>query len=69
MYFLKTTVIFLFHLKFSFYPSSLYIFLLSWAFVQSLVLDFSNVLFWKHCVLKQNIWEVLYESSYEGSTE
>ena len=25
--------------------------------------SYSNVLFWRHCVLKQNIWDVSYESS------
>ena len=31
-----------------------------------IVFSISNVLFWRHCVLKQNNGEVLYEASYEG---
>ena len=38
------------------------IFLPSWTFVQSIIQGFWNVLFWKHPVLKQNIWEVSCKS-------
>ena len=45
-----------------------FIFLLSWAFVQSLIEDFSSILFLEHSVFKQNTGEVLYKDLYKGST-
>ena len=36
------------------------VFLLIQSLVQRLVRGFSNVLFWLHCVVKQNIWEASY---------
>ena len=31
--------------------------------------DVSNVMFWMHCVLKQNIWDTSYEDLYEALTD
>ena len=46
-----------------------FIFLLSWAFVQSLIEDFSSILFLEHSVFKQNTGEVLYKDLYKGSMQ
>ena len=34
--------------------------------VWCLIRGLSNILFWLHCVVKQNIWEDSYETSYEA---
>ena len=36
-------------------------------FVWSFIRHLQNVLFWRHCISKQNIWETLYEASYKVS--
>ena len=37
--------------------------------IQGLVRGSSNVLFWLHCIVKQNIWEASYDASYEALNE
>ena len=39
-----------------------------WTFIRSFIWDFSNILFCSHCIIKQNIWEVLYKASYMKKT-
>ena len=45
------------------------VFLLIQSLVRHLVQGFWNVLFWLHCVVKQNIWEVSYEAKYKALNE
>jgi hypothetical protein len=42
------------------------VFLVIQNLVQWLVQDFLNVLFWLHFIVKQNVWEALYEPSYKA---
>ena len=42
------------------------VFLVIQSLIQGFVQAVSNVLFWIHCIKKQNIWDTLYDALYEA---